>query len=74
MTAVQVQGGIDIIRLPVSEEEHIFPPWQMRYKRSHILHSKCIKDEDSFCDENCPEPCLFCVYVLINFFSIFHFK
>ncbi|XP_063989529.1 TIP41-like protein [Diachasmimorpha longicaudata] len=60
MTTIKVHGGIDILRLPVNEEEHIFPPWQIKYTQSHILHSKCSKNEES-CGQD-PEPCQFCVY------------
>lgn len=58
MTTIKVHGGIDILRLPVNQEEHIFPPWQIKYTQSHILHSKCSKHEES-----CPpdsDPCQFC--------------
>lgn len=61
MTTVKHQGGIDILRLPVNQEEHVFPPWFMKYTQSHILHSKCSKtgQEDNGCpdDENA---CQFC--------------
>ncbi|CAD6208810.1 GSCOCG00003617001-RA-CDS [Cotesia congregata] len=60
MTTIKVHGGIDILRLPVNQEEHIFPPWQIKYTQSHILHSKCSKHEES-----CPadsDPCQFCEY------------
>ncbi|XP_034952052.1 TIP41-like protein [Chelonus insularis] len=60
MTTIKIHGGIDILRLPVNEEENIFPPWKIKYTQSHILHSKCSKNEESCSnDEN---PCQFCVY------------
>ncbi|KAM0729648.1 TIP41-like protein [Formica fusca] len=61
MTAVKVHGGIDILRLPVNEEEHICPPWRIKYTQSHILHSKCSKSE-SGCGSNHDTACQFCVY------------
>ncbi|XP_043268518.1 TIP41-like protein isoform X2 [Venturia canescens] len=60
MTTVKVHGGIDILRLPVNQEEHNFPPWNIKYTQSHILHSKCSKTEEG-CSQD-PEPCQFCVY------------
>lgn len=62
MTAIKVHGGIDILRLPVNEEEHVCPPWRIKYTQSHILHSKCSKSEDG-CDTNDTTACQFCVYV-----------
>lgn len=64
MAKVKHQGGIDILRLPVSKEEHIFPPWYMKYTQSHILHSKCSKTGKE--DQGCTDPenaCQFCTYV-----------
>ncbi|XP_029166342.1 TIP41-like protein [Nylanderia fulva] len=61
MTAVKVHGGIDILRLPVNEEEHICPPWRIKYTQSHILHSKCSKSE-SGCGSDDKTACQFCVY------------
>ncbi|XP_066581568.1 TIP41-like protein [Prorops nasuta] len=61
MTTIKVQGGIDILRLPVNEEEHIFPPWYVKYTQSHILHSKCSKNENG-CDDTDQDACQFCVY------------
>lgn len=61
MTAVKVHGGIDILRLPVNEEEHICPPWRIKYTQSHILHSKCSKNENS-CDDQDANACQFCVF------------
>ncbi|XP_011267888.1 TIP41-like protein [Camponotus floridanus] len=61
MTAIKVHGGIDILRLPVNEEEHICPPWRIKYTQSHILHSKCSKSE-SGCGSNNEIACQFCVY------------
>jgi len=61
MTAIKVHGGIDILRLPVNEEEHVCPPWRIKYTQSHILHSKCSKSEDG-CDTNDANACQFCVY------------
>ncbi|XP_070156261.1 TIP41-like protein [Polyergus mexicanus] len=61
MTAVKVHGGIDILRLPVNEEEHICPPWRIKYTQSHILHSKCSKSE-SGCGSNDEAACQFCIY------------
>ncbi|XP_033338895.2 TIP41-like protein [Megalopta genalis] len=60
MTAIKVHGGIDILRLPVNQEEHIFPPWHIKYTKSHILHSKCSKNEDGCNDKD--SPCQFCVF------------
>lgn len=64
MATVKVQGGIDILRLPVSEEEHVFPPWYMKYTQSHILHSKCsvTGKEEEGC-KNDKDTCQFCLYV-----------
>ena len=62
MTTVRIHGGIDILRLPVSEEEHIFPPWYIKYTQSHILHSKCSKTEEG-CEIDDPGSCQFCMYV-----------
>lgn len=59
MTTVKVHGGIDILRLPVSKEEHNFPPWNIKYTRSHILHSKCSKSEDGCGDK---DACQFCIF------------
>ncbi|XP_071644416.1 TIP41-like protein isoform X3 [Temnothorax longispinosus] len=61
MTAIKVHGGIDILRLPVNEEEHVCPPWRIKYTQSHILHSKCSKNEDG-CGTNDANACQFCVY------------
>ncbi|XP_012279673.1 TIP41-like protein [Orussus abietinus] len=61
MTTVKVHGGIDILRLPVNEEEHFFPPWNIKYTQSHILHSKCSKN-DSGCGEDDDDACQFCVF------------
>ncbi|XP_018307473.1 TIP41-like protein [Mycetomoellerius zeteki] len=61
MTAIKVHGGIDILRLPVNEEEHICPPWRIKYTQSHILHSKCSKSENG-CSTNDTNACQFCVY------------
>ncbi|XP_015596112.1 TIP41-like protein [Cephus cinctus] len=61
MTAIKVQGGIDILRLPVNEKEHIFPPWHVKYTQSHILHSKCSKSENA-CGDNDADACQFCIY------------
>ncbi|KAL0121295.1 hypothetical protein PUN28_008749 [Cardiocondyla obscurior] len=61
MTAVKVHGGIDILRLPVNEEEHFCPPWRIKYTQSHILHSKCSKSEDG-CTTSEANACQFCVY------------
>ena len=62
MTTIKVHGGIDILRLPVNEEEHVFPPWYIKYTQSHILHSKCSKSEEG-CREQDPGSCQFCMYV-----------
>ncbi|XP_035741432.1 TIP41-like protein [Vespa mandarinia] len=61
MTTVKVHGGIDILRLPVNEEEHVFPPWQIKYTQSHILHSKCSKSENG-CGDQDATACQFCIY------------
>ncbi|XP_043483179.1 TIP41-like protein [Leptopilina heterotoma] len=61
MTTIRVHGGIDILRLPVSEEEHIFPPWYIKYTQSHILHSKCSKTEEG-CSADDPSSCQFCIF------------
>lgn len=63
MTAIKVHGGIDILRLPVNEEEHICPPWRIKYTQSHILHSKCSKSENG-CGTNDTMACQFCMYVI----------
>ncbi|XP_001601371.1 TIP41-like protein [Nasonia vitripennis] len=63
MTTVKYQGGIDILRLPVSEEEHVHPPWYFKYTQSHILHSKCsiTGQEDKGCKDD-KSACQFCTY------------
>lgn len=61
MTAVKVHGGIDILRLPVSREEHNFSSWTIKYTRSHILHSKCSKNEIR-CEGPETQACQFCVF------------
>ncbi|XP_011315529.1 TIP41-like protein isoform X2 [Fopius arisanus] len=60
MPMLTVNGGIEIFPLPLNEEEHIFDPWRIKYTKSHILHSKCSKNEESCGDD--PQPCQFCVY------------
>ncbi|CAK9815354.1 TIP41-like protein [Anthophora quadrimaculata] len=61
MTAVKIHGGIDILRLPVNQEEHVFPPWHIKYTQSHILHSKCSKSENS-CGDKDASACQFCIF------------
>lgn len=61
MTTVKVHGGIDILRLPVNQEEHSFPPWNLKYTQSHILHSKCSRSENG-CGDNDVDACQFCVF------------
>lgn len=61
MTTVNVHGGIDILRLPVNEEEHTFPPWHLKYTQSHILHSKCSRNGNA-CGDNDINACQFCIY------------
>ncbi|XP_015517261.1 TIP41-like protein [Neodiprion pinetum] len=61
MTTVKIHGGIDILRLPVNEEEHLFPPWHLKYTQSHILHSKCSRSENA-CGDNDADSCQFCVF------------
>lgn len=61
MTTIKVHGGIDILRLPVNEEEHVFPPWNIKYTQSHILHSKCSRGEGS-CSDSDPNACQFCIF------------
>ena len=61
MTAVKVHGEIDILRLPVNQEEHVFPPWLIKYTQSHILHSKCSKNENG-CNETDANICQFCMF------------
>ncbi|XP_003705401.1 TIP41-like protein isoform X2 [Megachile rotundata] len=61
MTAVKVHGEIDILRLPVNQEEHVFPPWLIKYTQSHILHSKCSKRENG-CNDTDADVCQFCMY------------
>ncbi|KAL7306860.1 hypothetical protein TKK_0001020 [Trichogramma kaykai] len=63
MTTIKNPGGIDILRLPVNEEEHVYPPWYMKYTKSHILHSKCSVTGQE--NQGCPEDinqCQFCSY------------
>jgi len=50
----------DILRLPVNSEEYTFNSWQVKYKRSHILHSKC--SNEKHCGDEVSENCLFCQY------------
>lgn len=73
MTTVKYSGGIDILRLPVSEEEHVLPPWYLKYTQSHILHSKCsiTGQEDNGCKDD-KSACQFCMYVsklILNYVS-----
>jgi len=49
----------DILRLPVNSEEYTFNSWQVKYKRSHILHSKC--SNEKHCGDEVSENCLFCL-------------
>jgi type 2A phosphatase activator TIP41 len=65
MTTVKFQEGIDILRLPVCEQEHIYQLWYMKYTQSHILHSKCSKIglEDNSCIDD-KNTCQFCLYVI----------
>lgn len=62
METLKNPGGIDILRLPVNKEEHVFPPWYMKYTQSHILHSKCsvTGQEDNGCPDN-SDACQFCL-------------
>ncbi|XP_076619023.1 TIP41-like protein [Colletes latitarsis] len=60
MTTVKIHGGIDILRLPVNEDECVHPPWHIKYTQSHILHSKCSKSENG-CSEK-DNPCQFCIF------------
>ncbi|KAJ9583590.1 hypothetical protein L9F63_022063 [Diploptera punctata] len=53
------KGGIDILRLPVNTEEHKFQSWQVKYRQSHILHSKCSSESGCIDNDGC---CLFCLY------------
>ncbi|CAB0034920.1 unnamed protein product [Trichogramma brassicae] len=58
-----MEQSIDILRLPVNEEEHVYPPWYMKYTKSHILHSKCSVTGQE--NQGCPEDinqCQFCSY------------
>ncbi|EFA01841.1 TIP41-like protein [Tribolium castaneum] len=54
------KNEIDIQRLPVNSEEHIFHDWVIKYKKSHILHSICTSAEK--CKDLSQEPCLLCLY------------
>lgn len=60
MTTIKTHSGIDILRLPVDQEEHVFPPWSIKYTQSHILHSKCSKNEEACADDD-TDPCTFCL-------------
>lgn len=53
------KSEIEIQRLPVNSEEHIFNDWIVKYKKSHILHSICATSEKCKNDSN--EPCLLCL-------------
>lgn len=53
-----LKGEIDIQKLPVDSEEHKFNSWKVKYKKSHILHSKCVNGPCQD-DEN---KCLLCIY------------
>ena len=52
------KNTVDVLRLPVNTEEHTFQSWQVKYKRSHILHSKC-SNESGCADNN--DCCSFCL-------------
>ena len=54
------KSEVDIKRLPVNSEEHTFNSWTVKYRKSHILHSKCSKHEGG-CTEESTEACLFCL-------------
>ncbi|GLH01510.1 TIP41-like protein [Gryllus bimaculatus] len=56
--AVQTKSNIDIMRLPVNSEEHTFGDWELKFKQSHILHSKCYQSD--VCGPS--DPCFFCLY------------
>ncbi|XP_076163056.1 TIP41-like protein [Ptiloglossa arizonensis] len=61
MTTVKIHGGIDIIRLPVNEDEYVLPPWHIKYTQSHMLHSKCPKSENG-CSDKDADACQFCIF------------
>lgn len=54
-----VKCAVDITRLPVNEETHIFEGWTVEFRKSHILHSKCSNSAKK-CEENSNNKCLFC--------------
>ncbi|XP_075212084.1 TIP41-like protein [Lycorma delicatula] len=61
---VMTSTGVNVNKLPVSEEEHSFGTWQVKYKQSHILHSKCTETSS---ENGCPiegsdKLCIFCKF------------
>lgn len=58
--SVETRTNIDILRLPVNSEVHRFGEWELKYKQSHILHSKCYKDGECCADSK--DVCFFCLY------------
>lgn len=46
-------------KLPVNAEDLEFYDWQVKYRKSHILHSKCLNDT---CGDGVASKCLLCVY------------
>lgn len=54
-----VKNPVDLKRLPVNAEEHVFERWNVKYKQSHILSSKCSNSPE--CDNDSGSSCLFCM-------------
>lgn len=57
-------SGVEINKLPVNEEEYAFESWNIKYKQSHILHSKCTENtsETGCSNLNSDKLCLFCKF------------
>ncbi|KAB0799154.1 hypothetical protein PPYR_07034 [Photinus pyralis] len=52
--------NININNLPINSEEYKINDWLFKYKKSHILHSKC-STPDSCKNDSCT-PCVFCMF------------
>lgn len=57
---ITIKSDVDIQRLPVDSEEQTFNKWNVKYTKSHILHSQCTTAEKCAA-QNSDETCRFCV-------------
>uniref|UniRef100_A0A1B6C2K4 TIP41-like protein n=1 Tax=Clastoptera arizonana TaxID=38151 RepID=A0A1B6C2K4_9HEMI len=58
--AGNVKNPVDFDKLPVNSGEHTFEDWDIKFKQSHILSSKC--SGPPVCSEDKGLYCPFCVY------------